>query len=116
MASLGSRVGVNAADVSQAWRGLRAGYLAPEQDRVHTLVQPAVAVAGEVDTRLTRGSRALERFAEELRSLRPRLADVEQRARLFRGATLRAQADPGAGAGDPATAGPTAPAARPGGA
>lgn len=111
MASLGSRVGVNAADVSQAWRGLKAGYLAPEQDRVHTLVQPAVAVAGEVDTRLTRGSRALERFAEELRSLRPRLADVEQRARLFRDETLRAQANPVAVAGDHATDWWTDPAA-----
>lgn len=111
MASLGSRVGVNAADVLQAWRGLRAGYLAPEQDRVHTLVQPAVAVAGEVDTRLTRGSRALERFAEELRSLRPRLADVEQRARLFRDETLRAQANPVAVAGDHATDWWTDPAA-----
>lgn len=91
MASIGARIGAGAAQVARAWRGLEVGYRAPEQDRVHGLVHPAISKADDVDTRLARGSRALEDLADELSVIRPRLVDLEQRARQFREETLRAQ-------------------------
>ncbi|WP_156253641.1 hypothetical protein [Pseudactinotalea terrae] len=91
MGAVGSRVGAGAAEVAQAWRGLEVGYRAPEQERVHALVHPAIARADDVDTRLTRGSRALEHLAHELSVLGPRLADLERRAQQFRDEALRSQ-------------------------
>ena len=82
--SMGTTVKTQVGDIDRSWGGLKSHYEAPEQDRVYELMDPAVTSASDLKTTLGKVAGYLDTYASTLDGIKPRLADLERRARAFR--------------------------------
>lgn len=82
--TMGGEVKYRVEDVEKSWGGLGGCYEAPEQDRVYALMKPAADDAHGLNTVLRSAAGHLDTYAATLDGIKPRLADLERRARAFR--------------------------------
>lgn len=82
--TMGGEVKYRVEDVEKSWGGLGGCYEAPEQDRVYALMKPAADDAHGLNTVLRSAAGHLDTYAATLDGIKPRLADLERRARSFR--------------------------------
>ncbi|WP_303351700.1 Tox-REase-5 domain-containing protein [Kocuria sp.] len=86
--SVGSNLSMATGTISGTWDGIQPHYQSPEQDRVYTVMQPAVDEADDTVDALQRAEGVLEGFAQELSRIIPELAAVTQEADDFRAEAL----------------------------
>jgi hypothetical protein len=70
--------------IGSTWKGLSGCYEAPEQDKVLAVMDPAVTSADEFQTVINQMAGYLDTYAAALDTIKPDLADLEQRAKTFR--------------------------------
>ncbi|MDO5052567.1 MAG: hypothetical protein Q4E05_06720, partial [Pseudoclavibacter sp.] len=87
--AMGAAVRDRVRAIGAIWDELPGSYEAPEQERVYALMDPAEASAEDLCDRLEKAAGHLEWFADALGQIKPRLRDVEQRARDFRAEALQ---------------------------
>lgn len=91
--------------IKTAWDRLGGSYEAPEQEKVFAVMNPAVTSAQDLRTAFSSAAGHLDTYASALAGIKPRLADLERRAREFRasvidGVWVDASASSDAGFGD----------------
>lgn len=91
VSAMGADVLEHAQEADVAWSGLQAPgvFETPDQAAIQTLLTPAIDEATALDDATRRLSAALNDYASELAAIRPRLADLEERAAEFRAEALQ---------------------------
>ncbi|MGY4645323.1 polymorphic toxin type 15 domain-containing protein [Cellulomonas sp. URHB0016] len=86
--TMGHAVSEKTGDVKTSWDRLSGCYRAPEQEKVFAVMGPAVTSAADLKSRFDDASRHLDTYAGALSAIKPRLADLERRAREFRASVV----------------------------
>lgn len=86
--TIGNAVEEKATTVKTTWDRLTTSYRAPEQEQVYAVMNPAVTAAADLKSRFSTAARHLDDYAAALEGIKPRLADVERRARAFRASVI----------------------------
>ncbi|GIG21628.1 hypothetical protein Cch01nite_23520 [Cellulomonas chitinilytica] len=86
--SMGNAVDEKTGDVKTTWDRLAGCYRAPEQEKVFAVMGPAVTSASDLRSRFGDAAKHLDTYAGALAGIKPRLADLERRAREFRASVV----------------------------
>ncbi|MEV7972108.1 polymorphic toxin type 15 domain-containing protein [Cellulomonas sp. NPDC089187] len=88
MRGFGTAITEKTDTIHTSWSRLNGPYQAPEQDRVYTLMDPAVTSAGEVKSTFDQVAGHLDTYASTLEGLKSRLHSVEDEAATFRASVI----------------------------
>lgn len=86
--TMGTAVADKTGTVKTTWDRLSGCYRAPEQEKVFAVMSPAVTSAGELKSHFSDVAKHLDTYASALAGIKPRLADLERRAREFRASVI----------------------------
>ena len=82
--TMGSTVDTRTDEIKTTWGGLTGCYQAPEQAEVYALMNDPATASEDVKTTFGTMAGYLDTYAAELETIKPKLADFEQRAQAFR--------------------------------